>query len=155
MGRLKDRSELKGKRGPGRKSKKQSDPSLPPLVVEKISKENGLGVKSGRVVGGKIRQRHARKARFLAAVTAMRDESKKKSRRKSKPEAEEIDYTPPEVIGGFSDENRQWLKPILKSPGTKSNKKKRVSISKKTLEADSDGSSSEGVSECSLFLLFN
>ena len=56
MGRKKDWSEL-GKRGPGRKAKKQQAPELPSHLVEK---EEVLGVR--KKLGGRIKQRRRKRA---------------------------------------------------------------------------------------------
>lgn len=73
MGRVKDFKEL-GKKGPGRKARKQGDPSMPAAV--KNLKTGSVG-KIKKKLGGRIRQRT--KKRLLNLATATRT-SKKKSR---------------------------------------------------------------------------
>lgn len=142
MGRIKDRNELKGRRGPGRKARKQADPSLPVFA----GLEEGLGVKQGRV-GGKIKQRARRRARLLAAAKAAREEMILQKSRKHKTAQMSTDKSPNSCVAdvahsaAYSDENRTWLKPIIKSPGsTTGNAKKKVTIVQALL---SDGNSSE------------
>ena len=116
MGRKKDLNEL-GKRGPGRKAKKQQPPELPVRLKEKDS----IGIKK---LGGRIRQRSKRRAVKLAAkvmqaeqkrngkkklfkatdVEEMRIESSKQEERPESPE----DLQP--LV--FSDENLSWLRPV-------------------------------------------
>lgn len=69
MGRKKDWKEL-GKRGPGRKARKQQPPELPAHLREKD--EAPLGVKK---LGGRIKQRARRRA-VREAVKAMETERK-------------------------------------------------------------------------------
>ena len=118
MGRKKDLSEL-GKRGPGRKAKKQQPPELPARVKERAS----LGVKK---LGGRSRLRSKRRAAKLAAkvVQVVQEEQRRRgkklpkvadleevqierSKQEKRPEDPE-DLQPPI----FSDENFSWLKPV-------------------------------------------
>ena len=163
MGRSKERKDLKGRRGPGRKTKKQSEPGLPSSVAESNKSDPVLDVKHGKV-GGRIKQRVRKRALLLAAAKAARDEHIRRKQERRKRAAvikgsssnEEWDT---EVVFGenvknppvFSDEtNKSWLKPvksILKSPGQpspKTAKKVRVSLGKQDLlSGGSDGNSSD------------
>lgn len=112
MGRIKERKELKDRRGPGRKARKQAAPAIP-------SPEDALGVKQGQV-GGRIKQRARRRSKLITAAKAAREEMarKKQERRKSVKSLEE--EAPILVEGadrpvGYSDDNQKWLKPIIKS----------------------------------------
>ena len=153
MGRIKEKKDLQGRRGPGKKAKKQSDPSLPPSLSERSSEESNLkSVKQGRV-GGRIKQRARRRARLIAAVKATREEASHRKREKQKTKKEislpSLSDAPPvpAVSHGFSDENQKWLKPILKSPAAttgKSPKRVQISVDKRDLlSGGSDGNSSE------------
>ncbi len=138
MGRIKERKELKDKRGPGRKARKQKVPDIP----NPAGREDGLGVKEGRV-GGRIKQRARKRALVLAAVKAVREEKIHKKKGKKKAVEEEV----PLLIEAPA--TPKWLKPIVKSPGSVSKKKGSVSFSQDLL---SDGNSSED-DEGSLFIL--
>ncbi len=84
MGRKKDLNEL-GKRGPGRKSKKQKPPQLPAHLKEKEDAAH-LGVK--KKLGGRIKQR-AKKRAFKVAMKAV--ESEKKERRKASVKVKDLE----------------------------------------------------------------
>lgn len=116
MGRKKDLNEL-GKRGPGRKAKKQQPPELPVRLKEGDS----IGIKK---LGGRIRQRSKRRAIKLAAKVLLAEQKRKGKKKLSKAvdvekmqiessiqeeSSESLEGLQPPV---FSDENRSWLKPV-------------------------------------------
>ena len=74
MGRKKDLKEL-GKRGPGRKAKKQPAPEI--LAHLKPDAESGLKVKKS--LGGRIKQRARKRAVKLAAKAIEMEQKKKKT----------------------------------------------------------------------------
>ena len=161
MGRIKEKKDLQGRRGPGKKAKKQSDPSLPPSLSERSSDVANLkSVKQGGV-GGRIKQRARRRARLIAAVKATREEASHRKREKQKAKSEISLPSPadthsvPVMPHGFSDENQTWLKPILKSPAVtpgKSPKRVKIPADKRDLlSGGSDGNSSEE-GKCALSL---
>lgn len=162
MGRFRERKDLEGRRGPGRKAKKQSGPGLPLSVAESSKSDSGLDVKHGKV-GGRIKQRARKRALILAAAKAAREEHIRRKRVRqeraevikgsSSNEPSDTEMVLSENIQNppvFSDEtSKSWLKPvrsILKSPGQPSPrtaKKVRVSLAKQVfLSGGSDGNSS-------------
>ncbi len=118
MGRIKEKKELKDRRGPGRKARKQTAPKI-------VSREDGLGVKKEGHVGGRIKQR-ARKRALMAAAKAAYEEKIRKKKEKQK-----------KVLAEY---NKSWLKPIAPTPESASKNSHHVSFSQDLL---SDGNSSE------------
>ena len=155
MGRYKDLRELRGKRGHGRKAKKQEDPALPPTI--KASTETPVPrVKSN--VGGRIKQRVRKRAARMAMLKAMQREMikmrapKKREARESSSNEEGEEVSAAEsaenVAAPFSDENQLWLTPAKSSVRSKDSSeakpKKRVSfVAADLLEGGSDGNGSE------------
>ena len=155
MGRYKDLRELRGKRGHGRKAKKQADPALPPTL--KAGAETSVPrIKSK--LGGRIKQRVRKRSVRMAMLKAMqREKNKKRASKKSEAREGSSDDEGEEVSGAesagnvampFSDENQLWLTPAKSSVRSKDSSeaktKKRVSFMKADLlEAGSDGNGSE------------
>lgn len=155
MGRYKDLRELRGKRGHGRKAKKQADPALP-STLKASAKTPIPRVKSK--VGGRIKQRVRKRAVRMAMLKAVqREKNKRRASKKSETredssddEEEEISDTESakNVAMPFSDENQSWLTPAKSSVRSKDSSeakpKKRVSFMKTDLlEGGSDGNGSE------------
>lgn len=164
MGRHKDRKELQGKRGPGRKTKKQRDPKLPSVLLDQDS-SSSLGVLK-RTLGGHSKQRAKKRAAKKAAVKALQLEhaQKKSEKKKGKVMSGTADEPLDESVPSaplFTDENQTWLKPVRektakkkklkeadhqeKDKVIKKKKKKKKKVSKKQdlLEGGSDGNESE------------
>ena len=154
MGRYKDLKELRGKRGLGRKARKQADPQLPPQVLEGEAESPIPKVKSK--IGGRIKQRARKKAARMAMLKAVQ---RKRSKRRAvktdelKTSGDGSDQTSGDeasigrsTLQPFSDENQSWLIPAqsaAKKEG-KARSKKSVSFKKSDLlEGGSDGNSSE------------
>lgn len=154
MGRHKDRKELQGKRGPGRKSKKQGDPKLPSALSDQSS-SSPLGVLKMKY-GGHFKQRAKKREAKKAAVKALQlEHARRKSEKKKRKEASEAAV---EAVSAplFTDDNQDWLKPVegkktKKSKrketdhqeDTKLTKKKIESRKQDLLEGGSDGNGSE------------
>ena len=94
MGRKKDLKEL-GKRGPGRKAKKQPQP---PVLPGTEKEERLLKVKKG--VGGRIKQRARRRVTKLAAMALEREQRRKKAGgRKKKPTEQHVEgWSPLKIV---------------------------------------------------------
>ena len=155
MGRYKDLRELRSKRGHGRKSKKQTDPALPPTIKASTDKPAVPRIKSN--LGGRIKQRVRKRAARMAMLKAMQREKIKKREAKkiearvregsSDDEASDAELAE-NVVLPFSDENQLWLTPAKSSVRSKDSSeakpKKRVSFVKADLlEGGSDGNGSE------------
>lgn len=165
MGRYKERQELKGRRGPGRKAKKQSEPGLPVSLLGDTNGDPALGVKQGKI-GGRIKQRARKRELLLAAAKAAKEELKIRKQEKRRRSVVTTGNSFPKESGTggavdgnaapsveFIDSNKSWLKPvksILKSPGQPSPAKKvRVCLGKlDVLDGASDGHSSEEGCKC-------
>jgi ribosomal RNA methyltransferase Nop2 len=80
MGRVKDFKEL-GKKGPGRKSRKQKDPVVPVELMKEDTKHNG---KVSKKMGGRIRQRVNKRILKESAKTLLAKEPLLKMKRKKK-----------------------------------------------------------------------
>lgn len=156
MGRYKDLKELRGKRGQGRKAKKQADPQLPAQVLEGDTEAPIPKVKSK--IGGRIKQRARKKAARMAMLKAMRREiSKKRAIKKSElkeavrgDEGEQTSCDKQlvkQLAQPFSDDNQSWLIPAKstkKEKDKKAKSKKNGSFKKVDLvDGGSDGNSSE------------
>ena len=147
MGRHKDLKELRGKRGRGRKLKKQGNPKLPSALEAIVTETSARGVKAK--TGGRIKQRVRKRAARMAILKALH---KEKSRRKASKRNELVesmsDDEAARVVEPFSDENQSWLmpaKPMLRLKDENRRKKKQNTSVKKVdlLEGGSDGNSSE------------
>ena len=155
MGRYKDLRELRGKRGHGRKAKKQTDPTLPPTVEAKTE----MSVPRAKSkLGGRIKQRVRKRAARVAMLKAMQRKRNKKRasirkkeiRKDSSGEGEKIsgDESAENVAMPFSDENQSWLTPakllVRSKDSSEAKAKKKVSFKKvDLLEGGSDGNGSE------------
>ena len=76
------------KKGPGKKSKKQGDPDLPPRLKEEDKKVRRM--KSSGVLGGRIKQRSRKREMKLALEKAVNEEVVKKKRLSKRPETKKI-----------------------------------------------------------------
>ena len=156
MGRYKDLKELRGKRGLGRKARKQADPQLPRQVLEGQAKSPVPKVTSK--IGGRIKQRARKKATRMTMLKAMqreknkrraakRDELKTSDDGNEQTSDEEVPLLVERISLPFSDENQSWLKPTKsasKKEEGKAKSKKSVSFKKvDLLEGGSDGNGSE------------
>ena len=157
MGRYKDLKELRGKRGLGRKARKQADPQLPHQILEGEAKSPVPKVKSK--IGGRIKQRARKKAARMAMIKAMqREKSKRRAAKKDELKTsgdgneqssdDEVPLLVERISQPFSDENQSWLKPAklpaAKKKDGKTKSKKSVSFKKvDLLEGGSDGNGSE------------
>ena len=120
MGRHKDRKELKGKRGPGKKAKKQVDPKLPIALLDREKSSTTDVLK--RSVGGHSKQRAKKRAAKKAATEALQFEiikRKKKGEELSSTADEHCEDTISAPL--FTDDNQAWLKPV-KDKSTKKRK---------------------------------
>lgn len=155
MGRYKDLRELRGKRGQGRKSKKQADPTLPP---ETGASSDASVPRIKSKVGGRIKQRVRKRAARMAMLKALqREKNKRRASKNSKANESSSAGEDEEVLCAesaehmavpFSDENQSWLTPAKSSVRSKDSSetkpKKRVSFMKvDLLEGGSDGNGSE------------
>ena len=156
MGRYKELKELRGKRGLGRKIKKQSDPEMPDAL--RASAEKSVSKVKSKL-GGRIKQRmRKRTARMAMLKTFQRGRSERKASKKNKLSKTTVDSGSEEEPGGelalesvaqsFSDDNQSWLKPaVFTEAGLNKKKSKRedTDSAKKTalFDGGSDGNGSE------------
>lgn len=150
MGRVKDFKDL-GRKGPGRKSRKQQDPEIP--VALRQTQEKGSG-KVTKKVGGHVRQRTKRRI-----VKTVRDKAAKKSKEIEKQSHEDIkgeeeamdipEFLEEDLqdnpVEAFTDDNQTWLKPVIEKKKTKikeGNKKTKKQTALNLL-GGSDGGSSD------------
>ena len=77
MGRVKDFKQL-GNKGPGRKSRKQSEPDIPSILKDFTEKSNKDGSRVTKL-GGRIRQRTKKRLLKKVAVESTKKLSKKVS----------------------------------------------------------------------------
>ena len=156
MGRYKDLRELRGKRGHGRKAKKQADPALLSTLKKASAETSVPRVKSK--LGGRIKQRVRKRSARMAMLKAMqREKNKKRALKKGEAREGSSDDKGEEVSGAesaenvampFSDENQSWLTPakslVRSKDSSEAKTKKRVSFMKADLlEGGSDGNGSE------------
>lgn len=156
MGRYKELKELRGKRGLGRKIKKQSDPELP-AVLRASTEKSVSRVKSK--LGGRIKQRMRKRTARMAMLKAFqRGRNERKSSKKNEL-SKSMGYSGREAEPGgemalenmaqpFSDDNQSWLKPAVFTEtglNKKKSKNKETVSAKKTslLDGGSDGNGSE------------
>ena len=145
MGRVKDFREL-GKKGLGKKSRKQSDPDIPEYLKAPVD--------AGRIkkkVGGRIKQR-LRKRIIKHAAEEMVKERKKKgdSNRLSDKDdnnTREIQFIEEdlveEAVAQYTDDNSSWLKPVSEEKNRSKEKKKKEKKNKKKNDLDSTETSNE------------
>lgn len=159
MGRYRELKELRGKRGQGRKMKKQGDPTLPPVLQDKPD-SSVPKVKSK--IGGRIKQRVRKRTARMAMLKALQKEKGRvKAAKKSKITEKMEDDMDQELSGGkvsmegvaapkFSDENQSWLM-HAKSTAVRSKDKSKTKSKKKAKKvdlldggSDGNGSNEEG-----------
>lgn len=88
MGRVKDFKEL-GKKGPGRKSRKQGEPDVPP-ALRGLTEKSSLDGKVTKL-GGRIKQRAKKRLLRKVAVESTKKLSKKGKKESMESEEEEED----------------------------------------------------------------
>ncbi len=151
MGRVKDFKEL-GKKGPGRKGRKQGDPGLEG-VFEKIAEpsEGKITKKTGGRIKQRIRQRELKKvANEMVKGKGKKDKTRKIKKTEGDNETiddedqmEAMEFLPDDMLDeggivGFTDDNQKWLKPKKEKKQKSSGKKKS-----KPIDGGSDGIDSE------------
>lgn len=156
MGRYQELKELRGKRGLGKKIKKQSDPELPAAL--RVSTEKSVSKVKSKL-GGRIKQRMRKRAVRMGMLKSFqRERSERKASKKNKLNKSTVDSGSEEEPGGglalksvaqpFSDDNQSWLKPAeFTEAGLNKKKSKRedtVSAKKTALfDGGSGGNGSE------------
>ena len=156
MGRYKELKDLRGKRGQGRKAKKQSDPNLPSIIEAKV--DTSVPKVSSKL-GGRIKQRLRKRAAKINMLKALQEERLKRKASKKNQLTKNVGKSEREETLGegvslefgtlpFSDENQSWLTPA-KAAATAKDKKKMKNkgkiMTKKVdlLDGGSDGNGSE------------
>ena len=148
MGRVKDFKEL-GKRGPGRKSKKQSDPGLEGVFEKTVEVVGKIKKKTGGRIKQRIRKRVLKKV-ANEVVKGKKERKRKKNDSETVDEDEQMEmmeFLPEDlnnvdkeeseegvVSSGFTDDNQTWLKP-------KKEKKKKLGTGKKKKSTVTNGGS--------------
>ena len=144
MGRVKDFREL-GKKGLGKKSRKQSDPDIPEHLKAPVD--------AGRIkkkVGGRIKQR-LRKRIIKHAAEEMVKERKKKGDSNGQSDKDDnntgeiqfIEEDLVEAVAQYTDDNSSWLKPVTEEKNRSKEKKKKEKKNKKKNDLDSTETSNE------------
>ncbi|KAJ2952662.1 hypothetical protein O0L34_g7000 [Tuta absoluta] len=134
MGRKAKFDETKQvKKGPGRKAKKQRDPVFPKSLLEDEDDQKKLSHRQ--------KQRAARRAKKKAELAEKRKALKLVKKNVSK--QQEIvengnSASEEENVKGFTDDNKEWLKPKAKGKG------KKAQESKKVPKSESDSGHDEG-----------
>ena len=151
MGRVKDFKDL-GRKGPGRKSRKQPDPDIPAVLRQAQEKSSGKVTKK---VGGHVRQRAKRRIVNIAREKATKKSKEIEKQSHEDVEGEEEAMDIPEFleedlqdIGSvepFTDDNQSWLKPVIEKKKTKKKEveKKAKKQAVLNLLGGSDGGSSD------------
>ncbi|CAF0882297.1 unnamed protein product [Rotaria sordida] len=105
MGRRKitDEKTVKQIRGPGRKAKKQGEPTFPKELIQTDSTEKK-----------KVSSRGKQRARKRLQKEELKQTIKKKTKLKTTTKRQSDDDDEEEQINGYTDENQQWLKPKKK-----------------------------------------
>ncbi|CAH4037353.1 25S rRNA (cytosine-C(5))-methyltransferase nop2 [Pieris brassicae] len=129
MGRKAKFDETKKvKKGPGRKAKKQPDPVF--------KKELLADDKEDKKLSHRQKQRAARRLKKKKELTEKRKALKEAKKKPEKDTEEAVSALDDETPQGFTDDNKEWLKPKKKGLGKL-----------KEIEAHSDESDDEGLGE--------